>query len=587
MDRSDLLKKIEALEKRLTELESEKKDSRAMFGRSYNQVGDSNSDFIIKTKGQIKIQWGNKFIDLIKDGKINVDAQFIYKESSVGSRDGIYVIENGDSTEVWVVVGGQQINLIGEVGNTYVSFLAPQDSTPDQKHQALENIGFFYKDISAVDNSGITSGIIYVEAEKKLFIVEDGTLTEFTISIPNPFTEQFVIAKASDSKGAIVIQGQGINNSLAFNGLYIYAEDGQAVFDSQDNLCMKVGDKDIMVLSSVSAQFLTKVISQSFESRDADSSFGFRLYMDNGTSILEVDKLVVRQGTSDLTILYPQYWLGQNSIIRSVKAKEASSETQQEPSESEDVTISEFELTLNQEATFNEGDTLVVYLQEESSMEITDSKGETYTDTIVQLNPIELEVTKVSQISYTDSAGETKTVSNTINVKSTSMLTLEQAQSLARGYIYKIISSDQTFNPLRLKGNTLDIVQYGSISGEAREETIKTRIGDLSGIEGTEGYGIYTDNLRVGGNDPKNFPRYIDSLKTLLDSSDIKETDSYDTVFTPIGTLKLFFKDITERIEKLENRVSLVENDLASMKDDIYTMQQDIESLKNPPAPSA
>lgn len=135
MDRSDLLKKIEALEKRLTELESEKKDSRAMFGRSYNQVGDSNSDFIIKTKGQIKIQWGNKFIDLIKDGKINVDAQFIYKESSVGSRDGIYVIENGDSTEVWVVVGGQQINLIGEVGNTYVSFLAPQDSTPDQKHQ--------------------------------------------------------------------------------------------------------------------------------------------------------------------------------------------------------------------------------------------------------------------------------------------------------------------------------------------------------------------------------------------------------------------------------------------------------------------
>ena len=37
-----------------------------LFGRSYNQYGDSDTDVIIKTKGQVKIQWGAKFIDLIK-----------------------------------------------------------------------------------------------------------------------------------------------------------------------------------------------------------------------------------------------------------------------------------------------------------------------------------------------------------------------------------------------------------------------------------------------------------------------------------------------------------------------------------------
>ena len=83
MDNKDLLQKIESLQKRLSELESQNKQNLSMFGRSYSQVGNSNSDFLIKTKGQVKIQWGSKFIDLIKDGKINVDSKFIYKENDL------------------------------------------------------------------------------------------------------------------------------------------------------------------------------------------------------------------------------------------------------------------------------------------------------------------------------------------------------------------------------------------------------------------------------------------------------------------------------------------------------------------------
>ena len=48
-----------------------------LFGRTYSTVGNSDSDFIIKTRGQVKVQWGKKFIDIIKDGKLNVDVSFI------------------------------------------------------------------------------------------------------------------------------------------------------------------------------------------------------------------------------------------------------------------------------------------------------------------------------------------------------------------------------------------------------------------------------------------------------------------------------------------------------------------------------
>ena len=214
MDNKDLLEKIESLEKRLSELESQKKQNLSMFGRSYSQVGNPDSDFLIKTKGQVKVQWGSKFIDLIKDGKINVDSSFIFTAKSVdklGVKDGIYVTPD-DS--VYLKVGDNvPINLVGGVGTTYVSFLEEQETTSEQKYIALQNIGFIYKDINSISNLSLKNGIIYIEAEEKLYIVKDGQLTEFTIDFPNPYPKQFILSKSDKDKGALVIKGTGIENS--------------------------------------------------------------------------------------------------------------------------------------------------------------------------------------------------------------------------------------------------------------------------------------------------------------------------------------------------------------------------------------
>lgn len=105
------------------------------------------------------------FIDLIKDGKINVNSKFIYKEDSIGTKDGIYIIGDGEDAEVWVVVSGTPIHLKGTIGNTYVSFLGQQETTADQKRTALTNIGFLYPDLESVDTSTFKNGAIYVESE--------------------------------------------------------------------------------------------------------------------------------------------------------------------------------------------------------------------------------------------------------------------------------------------------------------------------------------------------------------------------------------------------------------------------------------
>ena len=69
----------------------------SMFGKTYNTIGSTDSNFIIKTKGDLKIQWGNKFIDVIKNGN-----QFIYTRKEVeqrqfdGSRMYLYPIPQDD-----------------------------------------------------------------------------------------------------------------------------------------------------------------------------------------------------------------------------------------------------------------------------------------------------------------------------------------------------------------------------------------------------------------------------------------------------------------------------------------------------------
>lgn len=39
----------------------------SIFGGNYNELGDTNSNLLLKTQGSVKIQVGDRFIDLLDE----------------------------------------------------------------------------------------------------------------------------------------------------------------------------------------------------------------------------------------------------------------------------------------------------------------------------------------------------------------------------------------------------------------------------------------------------------------------------------------------------------------------------------------
>lgn len=84
------------------------------FGRVYETAGSQVQDLLLKTKGEIKIQNGNKFIDLFKDGKLVTENDELFDE--VESTDeiktnGIYLCDGS----IYIRINDTIVKLNGEI----------------------------------------------------------------------------------------------------------------------------------------------------------------------------------------------------------------------------------------------------------------------------------------------------------------------------------------------------------------------------------------------------------------------------------------------------------------------------------------
>ena len=282
-----------------------------LFGRTYSTVGNSDSDFIIKTRGQVKVQWGKKFIDIIKDGKLNVDVSFIGSVDSyndIGSKDGLYYVKENGS--IYLVVNGNKINILGDVDGTYVSFASKQDTADEQKGQASKNLGIRYSSKDEATEYGVTNGIVFLEDANRWYIVEDGVFTLYPSELESPYKKQLIISKEDNSIGALVISGQGNGNALIFNAgsdtLSIYKDFDNYSVDSSSPIITTVGTTSTAELGLDGLSLSKSLFCDSIESSSASDSTGFKLYMLDGKSILLVDQLMVRESSDIVDITYEE-----------------------------------------------------------------------------------------------------------------------------------------------------------------------------------------------------------------------------------------------------------------------------------------
>lgn len=282
-----------------------------LFGRTYSTVGNSDSDFIIKTRGQVKVQWGKKFIDIIKDGKLNVDVSFIGSVDSyndIGSKDGLYYVKENGS--IYLVVNGNKINILGDVDGTYVSFASKQDTADEQKGQASKNLGIRYSSKDEATEYGVTNGIVFLEDANRWYIVEDGVFILYPSELESPYKKQLIISKEDNSIGALVISGQGNGNALIFNAgsdtLSIYKDFDNYSVDSSSPIITTVGTTSTAELGLDGLSLSKSLFCDSIESSSASDSTGFKLYMLDGKSILSVDQLMVRESSDIVDITYEE-----------------------------------------------------------------------------------------------------------------------------------------------------------------------------------------------------------------------------------------------------------------------------------------
>lgn len=274
-----------------------------LFGKNYQETGKSSSPLLLRSNGEIKLQWGNKFIDLIKNGKLNNQSDnilFTVSTTNDINKDGIYLVTEDNS--IWFSLNGTILQL-SDSGTTYISYMTGQKTTAEQKYQALTNIGFYYKTLEEAQQANIVSGIIYIEGDNNLYYVKDGNLIKYSAeSIKQTSSNTF--------------------DEIFISDLHIY---------KNGDMYISLNDQTAIRLQNNSVNILKKLVPQKdIYSFDHDLNKGYALYESNSKSVLEVDSIHWRNIDNELptmeSIIDEQINYNQANIIKYYESIESTSQ---------------------------------------------------------------------------------------------------------------------------------------------------------------------------------------------------------------------------------------------------------------------
>ena len=265
------------------------------FGRTYETVGNVSGDLLLKTRGGVKVQIGSSFIDLVKNGKINVNIDIIKEASSKDNiiDNGLYLVKD----VLYVKYQDTVLPLNSNTGENQVSYLPQLNITQEQKIQAQKNIGIYYDTLEEAQQN-VNNGYFYIK-ERGIYVINNQTLDQvLTLNYLN---------------------SNEINLSSAqFNNLHIgkaFLQENQLSLNSDFELFLK--SQKLLNISNSAFTIYNSLLSSSIK----DINGIFQLYVDStsGESYLKVDHIICSDNSKDYqaNLCNTQYYINNgNNVIK-------------------------------------------------------------------------------------------------------------------------------------------------------------------------------------------------------------------------------------------------------------------------------
>nr|DAU84824.1 MAG TPA: hypothetical protein [Caudoviricetes sp.] len=272
-------------------------DKLTMFGKSYNKLGNNETNLCLCTSGDITIKTANRFIPLFKNGKINIensDEFFIVESESDIKKNGIYIVnsknsDGNDIKQVFLYIDGIKL-LISTTAEEYLSYTKVQQLKPEQIIQALSNIGIYFQTIDSAKASGIKEGLVYILKDQKLYKVVSG---EFVEAINNTVQD-------NSTSNSNTVEKDKIYTTLRIGNIFINGEDG--VLSVNGELSIQVNGSDFIWFRNnrvfVKRDLILDSSNTLMFSGSQQGVSGFMVYTKNEESYLEIDNLLVHKTSS-------------------------------------------------------------------------------------------------------------------------------------------------------------------------------------------------------------------------------------------------------------------------------------------------
>lgn len=273
-------------------------DKLTMFGKSYNKLGNNETNLCLCTSGDITIKTANRFISLFKNGKINVGDSselFVVESESDINKNGVYIVntkgnDGKDIKQVFLYIDGIKL-LISTNAEEYLSYTKNQQLKPEQIIQALSNLGIYFQTLDNAKASNIKEGLVYILNDQKLYKVVSGEFTEMSVntavqsnSNSNSTTPEKARAYTKFRIGNIYINGE--SNVFSVNGgLSIQIDGSDYIWFINNQVFVK---RDLILDSSNTLMF----------SGSQQGVSGFMVYTKEDETYLEIDNLLVRKSSS-------------------------------------------------------------------------------------------------------------------------------------------------------------------------------------------------------------------------------------------------------------------------------------------------